>query len=55
MHTTENDLTKERTKRYFKILDSANERTNLEKVVFSATQLNTDGRKLLLILLNELE
>ena len=38
-----------------KILRRAYESTNIEKVVLSTTQLNTEGRKLLLGLLNELE
>ena len=38
-----------------KILDSTYESNNLEKVAFSTTKLNTERRKLLLGLPNELE
>ena len=55
MQTEDTASTKVADEIIVKILRRAYESTNIEKVVLSTTQLNTEGRKLLLGLLNELE
>ena len=55
MQTEDTASTKVADEISVKILCRAYESTNIEKVVLSTTQLNTEGRKLLLGLLNELE
>ena len=55
MQTEDTASTKVADEIIVKILRRSYESTNIEKVVLSTTQLNTEGRKLLLGLLNELE
>ena len=48
-------FTRTSTKRVFNILDNAYKKYNIDKLVDSVTQLNTEERKLLLVLLNKFE
>ena len=55
MQNTDTAPTRESTERVVRNLDSTYERSNLDKVVSSAPQLNHEERKLLLGLLNDFE